>query len=65
MNKINLTEDELNLLKEYAKQNMNVEATGRKLYLCGRSIRYRFKKIIQETGLNPECFYDLVKLLGV
>ena len=64
MSKIDLTQEEMNLLNEYAKHDMNVEATGRKVYKCGRSVRYEFKKIIKKTGLNPECFFDLVKLLG-
>lgn len=51
------------LLKAYAAHNMNVRETGGAVYLHYNSIRYRFRLIQRETGLNPRNFYDLEKLL--
>ena len=53
------------LLKAYAAHNMNVRETGDAVYLHYNSIRYRFRLIQRETGLNPRNFYDLEKLLAM
>lgn len=53
------------LLKAYAAHNMNVRETGNVVYLHYSSIRYRFRLIQRETGLNPRNFYDLEKLLAM
>lgn len=53
------------LLKAYAAHNMNVRETGGAVYLHYNSIRYRFRLIQRETGLNPRNFYDLEKLLAM
>lgn len=53
------------LLKTYAENNMNVRKTGSVVYLHYNSIRYRFRLIQRETGLNPRNFYDLEKLLAM
>ncbi len=53
------------LLKAYATHNMNVRETGGAVYLHYNSIRYRFRLIQRETGLNPRNFYDLEKLLAM
>ena len=44
---------------------MNVRETGNVVYLHYNSIRYRFRLIQRETGLNPRNFYDLEKLLAM
>ena len=49
----------------YAAHNMNVRETGNAVYLHYNSIRYRFRLIQRETGLNPRNFYDLEKLLAM
>ena len=53
------------LLKAYAAHNMNVRETGGAVYLHYNSILYRFRLIQRETGLNPQNFYDLEKLLAM
>lgn len=60
-----MTSDDKALLKAYAENNMNRSQTSKAVYLHTNSIRYRFAVIRQETGLDPQCFYDLVKLLGI
>ena len=44
---------------------MNRSQTSKAVYLHTNSIRYRFAVIRRETGLDSQCFYDLVKLLGI
>lgn len=51
------------LLKAYAAHNMNVRETGNAVYLHYNSIRYRFRLIQRETGMDARKFWDLVKLL--
>ena len=60
-----MTNDDKALLKAYAENNMNRSQTSKAVYLHTNSIRYRFAVIRRETGLDPQCFYDLVKLLGI
>ena len=51
------------LLKAYAAHDMNVRETGNAVYLHYNSIRYRFRLIQRETGMDARKFWDLVKLL--
>ena len=53
------------LLKTYAENSMSMKKTGDAVYLHYNSIRYRFRLIQRETGLNPRNFYDLEKLLAM
>lgn len=53
------------LLKAYAENDMSMKKTGGVVYLHYNSIRYRFRLIQQETGLDPRNFYDLEKLLAM
>lgn len=53
------------LLKTYAENNMSMKKTGDAVYLHYNSIRYRFRLIQREIGLNPRNFYDLEKLLAM
>lgn len=46
-----LNEEIQSLLTEAIKQNETVD--------------YQFNKIMKETGLDPKCFYDLVKLVDM
>lgn len=61
----NISDTDVALLKAYAAHNMNRAQTSKAVYLHTNSIRYRFAVIRRETGLDPQCFYDLVKLLGI
>lgn len=61
----NISDTDVALLKAYATHNMNRSQTSKAVYLHTNSISYRFAVIRRETGLDPQCFYDLVKLLGI
>lgn len=51
------------ILKAFAENDMNVSKTARESMYHRNNIVYHLKKIEKETGLNPFCFFDLVKLL--
>lgn len=51
------------IIRELAKNNMNVTKTARTLFFHRNTIDYHVRQIRLETGLNPLKFYDLLKLL--
>ena len=58
---MNTTDKEV--LIAYAENNMNVSETARVMMYHRNSIEYHLRNIKETTGLNPRCFFDLVKLL--
>lgn len=58
-----LTDEDIGTLIAFADNDMKPKKTGRQLYMCGNTVRYRLKKIKKHTGLDPYKFYDLVLLL--
>lgn len=58
-----MKETDRKILIAYAECNMNVSETARALMYHRNNVDYHLKKIAEETGLNPFCFYDLVQLL--
>ena len=51
------------ILETLAKNNMSVTSTAKELHYCRTNIQYHLYNIHQETGLNPQNFYDLIELL--
>ena len=60
-----LTRQEGEIILCYAKNNMGARATGRELHLVDMTVNYHLKKIFAATGLKPQRFYDLVKLIPI
>ena len=58
-----MTNDDKALLKAYAENDMILEQAARQVYMHRNTAFYRFERIKKETGLDPQCFYDLVALL--
>ena len=46
-----------------AECNMNVTEVSRRKYFHRNTVEYHCKQIRKKTGLNPQNFYDLVKLV--
>jgi carbohydrate diacid regulator len=63
METFELTDVQREVLILFAKYNMNRSETARKGYRHRNTLTYHFDKIEENTGLDPRCFYDLVKLL--
>ncbi len=51
------------ILKSYADHDMNAVQTGKELYMHSNTLKCHLEKIHRETGLNPNKFNDLRKLL--
>ena len=58
-----LSDEDKELLKQYAKDNKNISATSKHFNLHRNTTVYRFERIKKRTGLDPTYFYDLVALL--
>lgn len=41
----------------------DLKQAARQVYMHRNTAGYRFERIKKETGLDPQCFYDLVALL--
>lgn len=51
------------LLRAMADCNLNVAEVSRKYFIHRNTINYQLSCIRKETGLNPQKFWDLKKLL--
>ena len=51
------------IILAYADCNMNQKKVTQRVYMSYNGIHYRLKKIKVETGLDPQKFYDLIKLV--
>ena len=58
-----LTANQIEIIEMFAKCNMNVSETARKLYKHRNTVVHQLNRIRESTGLNPENFYDLVELV--
>lgn len=58
-----LTEMDWHVVKTYADCNMNKAQTAKRCYIAVNGVCYHLNKIREHTGLNPNNFYDLVKLV--
>lgn len=60
-----MTDLDVEIILALADCDMSVARTGQKLYMHQNTVKYHLAKVKKETGLNPKCFYDLVKLLAM
>ena len=51
------------IIKTLADNDLSGRKAAEVLYMGSSSIYRHVKKIKKETGLNPFCFWDLIKLL--
>lgn len=58
-----MTYRQAKIILTFAENNMRVRDTAWQLYRSEGSVTYQFKKIHEETGLNPRKFFDLVSLV--
>ena len=58
-----MTEVQIEIIKAYADNGMNVSRTARYLRYHRNSVMYHLERIEDATGLDPKNFHDLVKLL--
>lgn len=58
-----MTEFEQDIIKALADSDMSINKAAEQLYFHRNSLVYHIKKIKAKTGLDPNNFYDLCKLL--
>ncbi len=61
MNK--LSEAQKSVLRALADNDLKTCAAAKALYYSYNTILYHIKEIKNKTGMDPRCFWDLVKLL--
>jgi len=57
-----LTEQQKSIIRSMCDNNLSISAVARELSYHRNSIMYHIEKIKEQTGLNPQRYYDLVKL---
>jgi carbohydrate diacid regulator len=57
-----LSDDEINLLHSYYKNNLSLKQTAESLFIHKNTLQYRLEKIAQKTGVNPRNYHESVKL---
>lgn len=62
LSSVELTEQEIKIIKALAKNNMKVKQSARSIPASYQYIRYNINKLKRRTGLDPRKFFDLVKL---
>lgn len=58
-----MTEKDKEIIIALADCNMNENKVARRLYIHRNSVVYRSSCVKKKTGLDPEKFYDLAKLV--
>ena len=53
------------IILAYARNNMNLSRVAEEMHYHRNTMVYRFSQIKRETGLNPNNFYDLCKLVEI
>ncbi|WP_250277914.1 PucR family transcriptional regulator [[Clostridium] colinum] len=54
----NLSKDEINLLKIYFENNMELKNTANTLFIHINTLQYKLDKIHKKIGFNPRLFKD-------
>ena len=60
-----MTEQQAKMVLAYAKGSMRARAAASEVFVTAGDVHYQFKKIKQETGLDPKNFFDLCRLVGI
>ena len=58
-----LTEEEITILRSYAKFNLRVQPVADELHFHRRTIFNKMFAIYKKTGKNPHDFWDLANLI--
>lgn len=57
-----MTEIQKEIVLKLCDNNMKVVPTAREMHYSHENIRGHIYRIKKKTGLDPRCFYDLIKL---
>lgn len=59
-----MTERQKEIIIALAENDMNQLRTSKAIYYSLTSLRYHIRKIKEQTGLDPNRFFDLAKLFA-
>lgn len=62
-NSVKLTPTQAEAIVKLAKNNMNVRAAAREMFMHYNTVHYHVRMIERNTGKDPLNFYDLQELL--
>jgi hypothetical protein len=60
-----MTDLDKSVLIAFAENQMNKSKTGEALFMHRNTIDYHLKKVKEETGKDPNDFFELASLLGM
>lgn len=58
-----LTEEEIILLRTYAKYNIKIQPVADEMHYHRRTIFKKLTTIYKKTGFNPHSFWDLAEII--
>lgn len=53
------------IIRCFAECDMRITATAEQLHFHRNTVVYHLEQIYKKTGLDPEKFYDLIRLLEI
>lgn len=62
-NEKRLNESDFRTILAFAENSMRMPETARSLFVHYNTVKWRISKIKEITGLDPQNFYDLCKLV--
>ena len=60
-----MTKEQAEIIMAFAKNDMQLQAAAKELYMTGATVAYHLTKIRKQMGWNPRKFFDLCFLVGV
>lgn len=51
------------IIKAFARCDMNAARTAKETMYSHQNVDYHLRMVQIKTGLNPRCFFDLIRLL--
>jgi hypothetical protein len=60
-----MSREQAEIIMAFAKNDMQLKAAGKELYMTGATVAYHLTKIRKQMGWNPRKFFDLCFLVGV
>lgn len=65
LNAVELTEQEIKIVKAMVQCNMKVKPAAKAIPASHMYIRYNIEKLKRRTGLDPHNFFDLMELYRI
>ena len=60
-----MNKEDAHIVIAMANHNMNVTDVARAIFAHRNTVLYHLNKVKQQTGLDPQRFYDLVELVKI